>query len=117
MSNHETGSPASRLKGARKQLRLALQDVDDPSVAARIQDARRSARRASDALVSAPITTQPPAEDTVGERLVECTCCGKTGLAERIHSTACPHDGADETTSRDDGEFGTTVIESATGDH
>jgi hypothetical protein len=96
MSDHDTGSPASRLEGARKQLRLALQQVDDPSVAARIQDARRSARQASDALVSAPITTDPIPEDTVGQALVECTCCGKTGLAERIHSTACPHDSSSE---------------------
>lgn len=93
MSDHETGSPESRLKGARKQLRLALQDVDDPSVAARIQDARQSARRASDALVSTPITADPVPEDTTGERLVKCVACGRTGLAERIHATGCPHDG------------------------
>jgi len=96
MSNAETGSPASRLQGARKQLRLALEDVEDPSVAARIQTARRAARRAHDALAAVPITTQPLVEDTVGERLVECTCCGKTGLAERIHSLGCPHDGTND---------------------
>ncbi|MDL0133550.1 hypothetical protein [Halobacterium salinarum] len=92
----DPSSPTSRLEGARKQLRLALQQVDDPTAAARIQDARRSARRASDALVSAPITADPVPEDTTGERLVECSVCGTTGLAERIHSLGCPHDSSDE---------------------
>lgn len=92
-NHHETASPASRLEGARKQLRLALQDVDDPAVAARIQDSRRSARAAHDALATTPITADPVPEDTTGERLVECSVCGKTGLPERIHSPGCPHDG------------------------
>ncbi|MUV59963.1 hypothetical protein GJ634_04025 [Halobacterium sp. CBA1126] len=115
MSNHhETGSPESRLRGARKQLRLALQQVDDPSVAARIQDARRSARQASDMLVSAPITTNPIPEDTTGERLVECSVCGKTGLQERIHSTACPHDGSPASNDAPDSEgpgISTTIVQ------
>jgi len=114
MSDHETGSPESRLKGVRKQLRLALEDVDDPAAAARIQESRRSARAAHDALTSVPITTQPIPEDTTGQALVECTVCGKTGLAERIHSTGCPHDGSLASNDAPDSEspgISTTIVQ------
>jgi hypothetical protein len=71
VSDHETGSPQSRLAGVRKQLRLALQDVDDPTAAARIQDARRAARRASDELASVPIMVDPIPVDTSESEEVE----------------------------------------------
>lgn len=31
--------------------------------------------------------------DYLGVELVECVCCGRLGLPERIHGLACPHAG------------------------
>lgn len=91
----DPSSPQARLEGARKQLRLALEAVDDPTTAARIQDAHRALRDATDRLASDPaLTATTLAEDTTGVELVECINCGRTGLPERIHPTACPHDGS-----------------------
>lgn len=52
MSDAETGSPESRLQGVRKQLGIALEDVDDETAAVHIRVAIESTENALDALAA-----------------------------------------------------------------
>lgn len=36
-------------------------------------------------------TPDPTVRVEAGVELVECVCCGRLGLPERIHGFACPH--------------------------
>lgn len=88
----DAGTPQSRLEGARKQLRLAHEDLDDTGSPAAdhagtaLEAVRRSLHTLDEEVSSSTA-------DTLGPEIVECVACGRTGLPEQIHPTACPHTG------------------------